>query len=615
MHRFSRWHFLLLFPGLLLLWFGLGTVPLEERSEGRYGLVSLHMAGMLDAAPRVDDTGRVVSADEPAWSRVLVPMYFDPERPEVLHPHLTKPPLTYWLQSALLLVLGPTAWAIRIPSAIAGSAMLLLTYWLARRVRGGSYAAACACVLSVMPIFLVVSRLGLTDALLAMGWWGALVFGFLAVTDGVTSRDSQSAADEANAPRQWRWIALLWLSVAWGLMTKGPVAWLPVGVLVVWLAFAGRWRDMRRLWLVPGMALSALPLVSWALLVWRFNPHAIDVWHAEMVKRAVGSGDHTQPVWFFAAFFLFLFAPATLAMRLPWLHYPASAAWRRLRTRDDSGVTLWALAAVIPFIVFSLVKGKLLSYMLPLSPPVAMLAGLMIARWIDAGAGVAGAEPEPARGASERWPEMRWPSLITGVALGVGAQVGMWLWLGPSYLWLSIPALPLALSPFYTIRVWRRRPELRGRAMAIGYATVVIAWLAIFAGHIRLFTGISAPSTLARIHSILGDDFEASKLVTIGYADPTMSFYRRHIVASVSTHKLAELLAEHPKDLVVLADSGVWDGMCKANPHTASELIEVSRLSLWPRQPTRVLLVPASAAAERGERWHESPHHKPPPHG
>lgn len=613
MQGFSRWHFLFLLPGLFLLWFGLGTVPLEEKSEGRYGLVSLHMAGMLDAAPRVDDTGHAVNTDQSAWSRLLVPMYFDPENPEVLHPHLTKPPLTYWLQSALLNVLGPTAWAIRMPSALAGSAVLLLTYWLARRMRGGSYAAACACVLSVMPIFLVVSRLGLTDALLAMGWWGALVFGFLAVTDGVTLRDSQSTTDETQTPRRWRWIALLWVSVAWGLMTKGPVAWLPVGVLVVWLALAGRRRDVRRLWLVPGMVLSALPLVSWALLVWKFNPHAIEVWHAEMVKRAVGSGDHPEPVWFFAAYFLFLFAPATMAMRLPLLHYPIHAAWRRMRSSDESGSTLWALAVVIPFIVFSLVKGKLLSYMLPLSPPLAMLAGLMIARWIDAGAGVAGAEPEPVRGSGERWPELRWPSLVTGVVLGVGAQVGVWLWLGPAYLWLSMPAVALALSPIYTIRVWRRRPDLRGRAIAIGYAVIVLAWLAIFTGHIRLFTGISAPATLAKIHAILGDDFETSKLVTIGYADPTMSFYRRQVVPSVSSRELNELIAQHAGNLVVLADTAVWDTMCKSDSQTATKLVEVMRVSLWPRQPKRVLLLPAST--ERGVHSHATPHATPPPHG
>src|SRR5262245_13578306 len=78
---------------LATIWISLSDHALSPRSEGRYASVSMEM---LDGGD---------------W---LVPHLLG-------RPHLTKPPLIYWLQASCLRVLGHNEMAMRLPSAVAGS--------------------------------------------------------------------------------------------------------------------------------------------------------------------------------------------------------------------------------------------------------------------------------------------------------------------------------------------------------------------------------------------------------------------------------------------------------------------------------------------------------------
>ncbi len=228
------------------------------------------------------------------------------------HPHLTKPPLTYWLEATCLLLLGHNELAVRLPSAIAGSLALLAVLGLVWRTGGLGQAIPAAAVLAVMPMFAVMNRLTLTDALLNLFWFGTLAAGVLALRE----------------PSRARWPVLLWFCVALGLLTKGPLAWVPVGLLLVWLGLGGRWREVRVLRLGWGMALSLLPLAGWVIAVRLFQPSAASVWWREMFARtglAATPAPHPEPVWYFLPIFVGGLFPATLMLMLPGLNY----SWRK----------------------------------------------------------------------------------------------------------------------------------------------------------------------------------------------------------------------------------------------------------------------------------------------
>jgi dolichyl-phosphate-mannose-protein mannosyltransferase len=81
---------------------GARSTGLKEPDEGRYAEIGREMA---------------VSND---W---LIP-----------HPngfeHFQKPPLLYWATAASIRIFGATEWAARLPSALAATGVLLLTFWI-----------------------------------------------------------------------------------------------------------------------------------------------------------------------------------------------------------------------------------------------------------------------------------------------------------------------------------------------------------------------------------------------------------------------------------------------------------------------------------------------------
>src|SRR5678810_649531 len=97
----------------------------------------------LGAAPLFD-------VDEGAFSQATMEMF---QRGDFLSTYLNgiprydKPILVYWLQAACVLVLGPSEWAFRLPSAICGALWCGLIFLFTRTFYGintGLAAAACA---------------------------------------------------------------------------------------------------------------------------------------------------------------------------------------------------------------------------------------------------------------------------------------------------------------------------------------------------------------------------------------------------------------------------------------------------------------------------------------
>ena len=172
--------------GVLALAF-LGARPVWDPDEGRYTNVALeilHSGDWIDLA-RNDETG-----------------------------HWTKPPLTYQAIAVSLAGLGRSAWAARLPSALA----YLLTAWLvarcARRLAPGAEKEA-ALVYATMLLPFAGSQFVSTDALLtALETLG--VCGFIELRFG-------------NGTRVPLWITCLAAGFGLAFMTKGP----PTGVTLI----------------------------------------------------------------------------------------------------------------------------------------------------------------------------------------------------------------------------------------------------------------------------------------------------------------------------------------------------------------------------------------------
>ncbi|MEM6458893.1 MAG: glycosyltransferase family 39 protein [Planctomycetota bacterium] len=329
---------------LLPLFFSLGNHEIAGDSEARYGLVARGMA----------------FRGASWWVPTLLG-----------EPHLTKPPLTYWLHAVSLRLFGDHLWALRLPGALCGALTLGIVYATARRLHGPPVAAVATGLLAVTPLFVVVHRMALTD--------GPLTLFSTAVL-----------AAAVMIPRSLRpaaWIVALGMATALGLLTKGPAALLAPAAATLWLGCVWQTKIKYKIIYYIVLLISCVPLALWVGSVAAALPGAWGEWRFQTWDRAIGRGDHPEPWWFFVPVFALGLLPMTTL--LPWRRLPAVGRelGRTLlrgvpRGSDPADRGLWVLFAGLTFVVFSLISGKLMSYLVPIAPAVACLAApWLVQRW------------------------------------------------------------------------------------------------------------------------------------------------------------------------------------------------------------------------------------------
>jgi 4-amino-4-deoxy-L-arabinose transferase len=274
--------------------------------------------------------------------------------------YFEKPVLGLWLNAASLALIGDATVAIRLPTALATGLTALILFGFGRR-----YLSAGA-ALSAVGIFLttfMVAGLGtfaLLDAFLALFLTAALAAYYRAI-------------DAADTASRILYLALCGAACAAAFLVKGFLALaIPVIVAAPFLAVRREWRALLTTPWLP-IAVATLLIAPWAWLIHRAEP---DFWHyffwIEHVQRFAGEHpQHEQPLWYYAAYLPLI--------AWPWIALLPAAAIGLARGSGHRRF-LWFVAtwALMPFVFFSLSKGKLPTYLLPCLGPLALLlaAGL-----------------------------------------------------------------------------------------------------------------------------------------------------------------------------------------------------------------------------------------------
>jgi 4-amino-4-deoxy-L-arabinose transferase-like glycosyltransferase len=266
-----------------------------------------------------------------------------------------KPVGIYWLQSAVIetaSALGvPGAplriWLYRMPSLFGAIGAVLLTYWtaLAFVTRRGAVLAALIMASSVL--LGVEARLAKTDAMLLLTVVAAM---------GAMARvylSWQRGEDPAHPP--WSYPAIFWTALAGGILLKGPLILMFVGLSIAMLAVLDRssawiWR-LRPVWGLMWMLVLVLP---WFVAIfWRAgDAFFADSIGGDMLSKLTAQQSHGAP------------PGASLA------GMAAPAVWRARREPGAQFLLAWLVPS---WIVFELVLTKLPHYVLPLYPAIAIL--------------------------------------------------------------------------------------------------------------------------------------------------------------------------------------------------------------------------------------------------
>jgi len=279
-----------------------------------------------------------------------------------------KPVGVYWLQAAAVetaSALGlprPQAriWLYRIPSLIGATGAVLLTSWtaLAFVTRRGAILAGLIMCSSVLLV--AEARLAKTDAMLlftVVAAMGALARVYLSW---------QRGEDPEHPP--WTWPAIFWTALAGGILLKGPLILMFVGLTIVTLAILDRnaswlWR-LRPVWGLMWLLVLVLP---WFVLIfWRAGETFFtDSVGGDMLAKFVGQESHGAPPGLYLLLFWVTFWPGA-----PLAGMAAPAVWRARREPGAQYLLAWLIPS---WIVFELVLTKLPHYVLPLYPAIAIL--------------------------------------------------------------------------------------------------------------------------------------------------------------------------------------------------------------------------------------------------
>jgi 4-amino-4-deoxy-L-arabinose transferase-like glycosyltransferase len=279
-----------------------------------------------------------------------------------------KPVGIYWLQAAAVetaSALGlPRAqlriWIYRIPSLIGAIGAVLLTYWTALAFVTRRGALLSALLLASSVLLSVEARLAKTDAMLLMtvvAAMGALARVYLSW---------QRGEDPEHPP--WSWPAIFWTALAAGILVKGPLILMFVGLTIVTLAIRDRsadwlWR-LRPLWGLMWMLVLVLPW--FVAIVWRSgDAFFADSVGGDMLSKLGAQESHGAPPGLYLLIFWITFWPGA-----PLAGMAAPAVWRARREPGAQYLLAWLVPS---WIVFELVLTKLPHYVLPLYPPIAIL--------------------------------------------------------------------------------------------------------------------------------------------------------------------------------------------------------------------------------------------------
>ena len=317
-------------------------------------LAAIAIGLLLGAAPVLDpDEGRNAEVGrEMAETNDYVVPHLDGL------PYLDKPVIYFAAEAAAMEVLGPTELAARLPAYLFTLATAAIVFWFARKLWGIGEACVATIAFLSMPLTIAFARTVIFDSALSFFIVVAIVSFYFAVEADVGPTLSRTRpTGESALP----WSALAWLSIALGVLTKGPVAIaLPLFVALPYAI----WRKRgSKIWSIAGLILFVAIITPWVAAVQKVVP---DFLHYALVtetaqRLTTGALKRTGPPWYFI--------PYLIGGGLPW-SIVAIANWRRTRDRETVFLLLWIL---IPFVFFSISQSKRPQYILPVMPGLALL--------------------------------------------------------------------------------------------------------------------------------------------------------------------------------------------------------------------------------------------------
>lgn len=325
---------------LAALWLGLLALacmrPLAVPDEGRYGEIGRWMLASGDwLTPRLNGI-----------------------------PFFHKPPYLHWLEAISLATFGINELALRLVPALHVGLMLVALYLATRNISTEQTARRTAIMLGTSLSFLLGGQYINHDMLVAT-WIGVAIWCF-------------AFSFMAGTKPQALLARLGFVACALGMLSKGLIGIaLPGVVILVWLIWTRQFKKVLYLPWFSGLALFAVIALPWFLIAQQKYPQLFDYMFVNQHFRryTASTYNNPQPWWFYLA--------ALALLLFPWVFFALAQLRRKALETPDAAPPvarqwtalcwIWAVSITL---FFSIPNSKLVGYVLPAVPPLALLAAL-----------------------------------------------------------------------------------------------------------------------------------------------------------------------------------------------------------------------------------------------
>ena len=468
-----------------LFFFQLGGWGLVDPDEGRYAEVAREMLARHDWVT-------------PTLNYVK---FFD------------KPPLLYWSIAASYSVFGTNEWAARLVPALAALLGLAMTLVLGRRMFGPRAGFLGALILATSLMWPVMARFVLTDMLVSSLVFCALGFWWLGHT--------------AATSEQRRAFLGFWVVLALAVLTKGPVAVVLVGGTISgYLLLCRGWKSLAPTTWIWGVPLFLALAAPWFVVVALRNPEFNHFfWYEQHFGRFLGDRairDHVNGPFYLLELLPLLFFPwsvfAPVALWTSWRKLWPARSQRQRATIFLIGGCVWIT------LFFSVSDSKIVTYILPVLPMLALLTGAFFDQVLSS--------PKAPRALLVSAGVLALLLALAGLAAIVLGPRNLRL-VGVSQLWaFAIAALLMVWALALAGAAWRRETALILSAVAGGFTLV-------FTGGVLLVTAIAPAVTSAPMFKIIEPGLNAGAQVATASFVHSAGFYtRRRVYVEGAPHEL-----------------------------------------------------------------------------
>lgn len=318
-------------------------------------------------------------------------------------PHLNgikyfeKPPLFYWIEREAIQLFDTSEWALRVAPLLIGVLGLLMVYFSTRTFFGRRTGLLASYLLGGSLLYFTMAHFISPDLTLTVLLSGSLLAFMLGI---------HAPYGHSRTRYMWAMYALAALAT----LTKGLIGFVfPGAIIFVWLCVMNNWRDLKTYCLPSGLLLFLLIALPWHILVQLKNPEFFQFYVVDqhVMRYLTDYAQREQPIWFFPVFVALGFFPGTLYLLFSLLpckksshssyqtilnNAPSTKSqeiirecakkknWRmmwanRQQHKEMIFLILWALVILL-FFTFS--HSLLISYVLPMLPPLAIITAYQL---------------------------------------------------------------------------------------------------------------------------------------------------------------------------------------------------------------------------------------------